>query len=95
MFPNFFQTFPNILTQKQEIISELISELFLQNFCKFEKTRYFKKSTELWKPNYSKTRKNKKFRKFHLTQGLSSKLVRLPRLISLQLDQAFFSKIWI
>jgi len=31
-------------TQKQEIISELISELFLQNFCEFEKTRIFPKN---------------------------------------------------
>jgi len=37
-------------TQKQEIISELISELFLQNFCEFEKTGYFQTSvTELFR----------------------------------------------
>jgi len=35
------ELFPNFLTQKHEIISELISKLFLQNFCEFEKTGYF------------------------------------------------------
>jgi len=72
MFGNpCLQTFPNFLTQKQEIISELISKLFLQNFCKFEKTRYFRKISELRKPNYSETRENKKFEKLCLTQGLT------------------------
>jgi len=63
------------LTQKQEIISELISKLFSGNFCEFEKTGYFQKFQNFEKPNYSETHENKKFRKFCLTQGF---IVRNP-----------------
>ncbi len=62
------------LTQKQVFLTqeqEIISELFSQNFCEFEKTGYFQNISELQKPNYSKTRKSKKLGKFRLTQGLS------------------------
>jgi hypothetical protein len=45
----------------------------LINFSEFEKTRYFQKIPQLQKPNYSKTRENKKFGKFHLKQGLSGR----------------------
>ncbi len=71
LFPNFLTQKQGFLTQKLEIISELISKLFLQNFVKFENTGYFQKISELWKPNYSETRENKKFRKFCLMQGLN------------------------
>jgi len=60
LFPNLF---PNYLC---EIFAQ-----FLQKFCEFEKTGYFRKISKLWKPNYSKTRENKKFGKFRLTQGLN------------------------
>jgi len=72
--PNFK---PNIqvgcfLTQKQEIISKVISELFLRNFCEFKKTGYFQKNSKLRKLNYSETHENEKCRKFCLMQGLTS-----------------------
>jgi len=63
--------FCNFQTQKQEIISELISELVLQNFREFEKFGFFWKNSELQKPNISQTRKNEKFGNFCLTQGLN------------------------
>ncbi len=95
VFSNLFQSHPtskklhllakitcfweSFLSQKQEIISKLISKLFLQNFREFEKTRYFQKISELQKPNYFKTRKNEKFGKFRLTQGLIFKHLILCR----------------
>jgi len=61
------------LTQKQGFLilkQEIISEIFAQNFCEFEKPGYFQKISELQKLNYSETRENKKFGNFCLTQGL-------------------------
>jgi len=37
----FFDPKTGFFTQKQELISKLISELFLQNSFEFEKTGYF------------------------------------------------------
>jgi len=75
MFGNpYFQTFSKLFDPKTgnyfQTYFRTISELFLQNFCKFEKTEYFKKISEFQKPNYSETRKNEKFGKFCLTQGI-------------------------
>ncbi len=61
------------------LISELFSELkfpsFFPNFfakiLRVRKFCFFKKISKLWQPNISKTRKNEKFRRFYLTQGLS------------------------
>jgi len=54
--------------QKQEIISEL----FLQNFCEFEKIRYFQKKILNFRIlNYSETGENEKFGNFCITQGLT------------------------
>jgi len=86
----FFTQKQVFLTQKQEIISELISKLFLRNFCEFKKTRYCRKISKLWKPNYSETRKNKKFGKYHLMQGLRIFLSR-KKLIKVQSN--FFVRI--
>jgi len=74
-FPNFLTQKQGFLHQKQEIISELISKLLLQNFCEFEKFGFFQKNSELRKPNISETRENEKFGNFHLIQGLSSEAV--------------------
>jgi hypothetical protein len=49
---------------------KLFLNLFLNYFREFEKTGYFQKISELWKPNYSKTCENQKFGKFRLMQGL-------------------------
>jgi len=45
--PVFDPQTPGFASKKQEIICELMSELFLQNFCEFEKTGYFWKISEL------------------------------------------------
>jgi len=50
---NFLTQKQGFLTQKQEIISELISKLFLRNFCEFDKFGFFRKNSELKKPNIS------------------------------------------
>jgi hypothetical protein len=73
-----FASKQGFLTKNHEIIFKLISELFLQNFCEFKKTGYFRKISKLQKPNYSETRENKKFGKFRLLQGLSWKQYRRP-----------------
>jgi len=43
----------------------------LQKYCEFKNSGFFQKFSELLQPIISETRKNKKFRKFHLTQGLT------------------------
>jgi hypothetical protein len=73
LFPNFLTQKQGFLTQKQEIISKLFSELYSQNFCEFEKNGYFRKISELRKTNFSETRENEKFGNFRLTQGLTLK----------------------
>ncbi len=72
-FPNFYfnAIFSWFLEIFDPFISKLISKLFLRNFHEFKKTGYFRKISKLRKLNYSKTRENKKFGKFCLTQGLS------------------------
>ncbi len=67
---------------------KLFPNLFPNYFCEFKKTGYFQKISELWKPNYSETRKNEKFGKFRLLQGL--------RIMSVLVILAItpFSKIW-
>jgi len=42
----------------------------MQKFCEFENSSIFRKISKLQQPDISETRKNEKFRKFCLTQGL-------------------------
>jgi len=63
----FFDSKTGFFDQKQEIISEL----FLQNFCEFKKFGFFRKISKLRKPNISETLENEKFRNFRLTQGIT------------------------
>ena len=63
------------------IISKLFSKLKFPNFfpnffakiLRVRKFRFFQKISELRQPNISETRKNEKFGKFRLTQGLNLK----------------------
>jgi hypothetical protein len=64
--------FPNFLTQKQEIISELVSKLFLQNFREFKKPVISETFPNFKKTNFSETLENEKF--FRPTQGLNGLL---------------------
>ncbi len=52
----------------------LFPNFFSQNFCEFENNEFFQKISELQKSNISETRKNEKFRKICLLQGLYFRL---------------------
>ncbi len=78
LFPNFSQLFANFLTKNRLFLTlkqEIISEFFSQNFREFEKNGYLRKISEIRKTNFSETCENKKFRNFHLTQGLNLKFI--------------------
>jgi len=69
LFPNFLTQKQGFLTHKQEIISELISKLFLRNFCEFKKLRFFPKKFQTLKTEHFRNLRKQKVRKFPSNAG--------------------------
>jgi len=67
-FTYFFWNFRNLRTFSNNF--RTFFRTFSQKFCEFKNSVFFRKISELRKLNFSETRKNKKFWKFRLTQGL-------------------------